>query len=92
MLTLTSNSQTKLDSVSPEIVTLSDIRTGESAHVVSLSGGHRLMGRMAALGFTPGVEVTVIQNSGWGPIITSVRGTRVALGRREAAKTVVEKS
>ena len=91
MLTLTSESQAKLASANPENVTLSDIRTGESAHVVSLSGGHRLIARMAALGFTPGVEVTVIQNSGWGPIIASVRGGRVALGRREAAKTIVQK-
>ncbi|MBN2258528.1 MAG: ferrous iron transport protein A [Anaerolineaceae bacterium] len=31
------------------------------------------------------------QNIGYGPLIVTVRGTRVALGRREAAKILVER-
>jgi ferrous iron transport protein A len=45
---------------------------------------------VAALGFTPGAEITVIQNYGRGPILVEVRQTRVALGRGEATKIVVE--
>jgi ferrous iron transport protein A len=54
--------------------------------VTDLSGGHGLLSRMATLGFTPGAEVTMVQNFGRGPIIVLVRGGRVALGRGEAAK------
>ncbi|NMD30963.1 MAG: ferrous iron transport protein A, partial [Chloroflexi bacterium] len=42
------------------------------------------------LGFTPGVQITMIQNYGWGPLIVIVRGTRVALGRGEASQIIVE--
>jgi ferrous iron transport protein A len=46
--------------------------------------------RLAALGFTIGAEVTMVQNFGHGPLIVLVRDTRVALGRGEAAKVLVE--
>jgi len=42
-------------------------------------GGKDFVGRMAALGFTEGVEVRLIQNYGRGPLIILVRGVRVAL-------------
>jgi len=45
---------------------------------------------VAALGFTPGVEVTVVQNYGRGPILVTVRDTHIALGRGEALKVLVE--
>ena len=45
---------------------------------------------MTAHGFTPGAEVTVIQNRSSGPIIVMVRDTRIALGRGEASKVEVE--
>jgi len=41
---------------------------------------------MTALGFTPGAEVTVLQNFRHGPLIALVRDARVALGRGEAGK------
>lgn len=90
MLTTPTDPQTISTTANPAFVTLSDIKTGEKARVISLNGGRGLICRMAALGFTPGVEVMVIQNSGRGPLIASVRGTRVALGRQEARKTIVQ--
>jgi ferrous iron transport protein A len=47
------------------------------------------MARMASLGFTPGAVVTMTRNDGFGPVIVSVRGTRVALGRGEANRVLV---
>ncbi|MBU4224808.1 MAG: ferrous iron transport protein A, partial [Chloroflexi bacterium] len=46
--------------------------------------------RLAGLGVTPGVEVTVLQNFGRGPMIVTVRDTRIALGRGETFKVLVE--
>lgn len=57
--------------------------------IVALEGGHGLLSRMATLGFTPGAEVTMMQNMGRGPVIVLVRGARVALGRGEAGKIQV---
>ena len=63
---------------------LSDLATGERGVVVELLAGRGLLGRMVALGFTPGAPVTVVQNFGRGPIIVLVRDARIALGRGEA--------
>lgn len=70
-------------------VPLSDLIAGEMAVVVQLTGGRGFVSRLAALGFTPGVQVTMVQNLGHGPLIVLVRDTRVALGRGEANKVLV---
>jgi ferrous iron transport protein A len=72
-------------------VPLSALRTGGQGKVVQLQGGRGLLSRMASLGFTPGAEVTVLQNFGRGPLIVRVRDARVALGRGEAAKIFVRR-
>jgi ferrous iron transport protein A len=67
-------------------VPLSALRAGEQGVVVRLAGGRGLLCRMTALGFTPGAQVTVVQNFGRGPLIAQVRDARIALGRGEAGK------
>jgi ferrous iron transport protein A len=69
---------------------LNDLETGKRAVVRQLRGGREFAGRLAALGFTIGVEISVIQNYGRGPITVSIRETRIALGRGEAGKVRVE--
>jgi ferrous iron transport protein A len=69
---------------------LSDIQTGQNAIITSLKEGNEINRRLTSLGFTPGVNVEIVQNFGRGPMIVSVRGMRVALGRGEAAKIFVE--
>jgi len=71
-------------------IPLSDMLPGEQGRVVELSGGRGFLGRMASLGFTPGVAISLVQNCGHGPLIACVRGARVALGRQEAKKTFVQ--
>jgi ferrous iron transport protein A len=73
------------------LLSLSEIHSGESAVVRDFSHGMGVVGRLTSLGFTPGVEVQMTQNFGRGPLIVTVRGTRVALGRGEAAKICVER-
>jgi len=63
---------------------------GARAVLRQLRGGREFSNRVAALGFTVGAEVLVVENYGRGPIIVEVRDTRVALGRGEAAKMVME--
>jgi ferrous iron transport protein A len=73
------------------IVPLSALRPGERGVVTELTGGRGVLSRMASLGFTPGAEVTIMQNFGRGPIIARVRDARIALGRGEASKIRVRR-
>lgn len=45
--------------------------------------------RLTEMGFTPGTQVRVVQDAG-GPMLLSVRGSRVALGRDLAERMWVE--
>jgi Fe2+ transport system protein FeoA len=71
-------------------LSLSTIKSGESVEIREMTGGHHFLSRLASLGFTPGAHLRVVQNYGRGPIIVNVRETRVALGRGEAEKILVE--
>ena len=70
---------------------LSETKSGELVRIQKMQGGHHFLSRLASLGFTPGVCLKVVQNYGHGPIIVSVRDTRVALGRGEANKILVDR-
>ena len=68
------------------MVPLSKLDAGEVGIVQDLNGGRGVVGRLAALGFTRDAEVKMVRNSGRGPVIVTVRDTRIALGRGEAGK------
>lgn len=65
---------------------------GSGTHGVirRIEGGRELATRLAGLGLTVEARISVLQNYGKGPIIVSARDTRVALGRGQAAKVMVE--
>ena len=69
---------------------LSTINEGKSAVLRSIEGGRQMRGRLAALGLLPGTELEVIQNSGRGPFVVSVRGSRIVIGRGMASRIEVE--
>jgi ferrous iron transport protein A len=71
---------------------LAELKPGEHAALIEIHAGKGALGRMSSLGFTPGVDVEMIQNYGHGPLIVSVRGTRIALGRHEAEKLLVQRA
>lgn len=70
---------------------LSEVKKGEEFRVIEIKGGRGFHSRMASLGLTMGSKVKVLHNYGRGPIIILVRDTRIALGRGEAEKIMVEK-
>jgi ferrous iron transport protein A len=71
--------------------TLLDLKPGERATFLGVHAGRGFWGRLIAMGFTPGVEVEMLQNHRHGPLLVAVRGTFVALGRGEAARVMIER-
>lgn len=69
---------------------LADLTARTCGIVHQLRGGKEFVSRISALGFTIGADIKVIQNYRQGPLIVLVRDTRVALGRGEARKVLVE--
>lgn len=69
-------------------VSLTTIPTGKPVRLVKVDGGKRLNHRMAEMGLTPGVEITILQDTG-GPLLLHVRDFRIALGRGMAEKMIV---
>jgi len=72
-------------------IRLSDLPPGAQGTIVRIKSGRMVNSRLVSLGFTPGVQVKMIRNYGYGPLIVTVRGTQVALGRGEASKIEVQK-
>ena len=70
--------------------TLSGLTTGKTGVVSRLEGDKEFMTRVACLGFTIGTQVTVLQNHGQGPMIVSLLGAHIALGRAEAVLIQVQ--
>jgi ferrous iron transport protein A len=72
------------------IMPLTMISEGKKAILLSIEGGRQLRSRLASLGMLPGAELEVIQNSGHGPFVISVKGSRIVIGRGMAARIAVE--
>jgi ferrous iron transport protein B len=71
---------------------LLELETGRKATIERLRGGRHILSRLAALGFTPGAVITIIRRSDHGPLLVSLRGSRVAIGQGEAAHISVSLS
>jgi ferrous iron transport protein A len=74
-----------------KFMSLSHMKQGDKGKVYRLNGGRALNDRLLVMGFTKGAEISVKQNPGFGPVIVYVRDARIALGRGEANKVIVEK-
>ena len=72
------------------IMPLTNVTEGSRAVLRTIDGGRQLRTRLAALGLLPGTELEVVQNSGHGPFVVSVRGSRIVIGRGMAARISVD--
>lgn len=73
------------------VLPLSALDPGLPARVTRIEAGCGLVGRLAALGLVPGTAVEVISANG-GPLVLSVLGSRLMIGRGMAAKVLVRAS
>ena len=69
---------------------LTMVHEGTTAVLRSIEGSRQLRSRLAALGLMTGTELEVVQNSGHGPFVVAVRGSRIVIGRGMASRIAVE--
>ena len=71
-------------------MTLSDTQVGRSYTLVSFMAGSALREKVRSMGLNSGAQLTVISNSGHGPVGLEVRQTRLGIGRGMAQKIRVK--
>jgi ferrous iron transport protein A len=73
-------------------IPLSLAGTGKVLKVTEVTAGWGLRRRLAELGLTPGVPVTIMSGCRPGPLLIDVRGSRLSLGFGVAQKIMVKES
>jgi len=74
-----------------KLVTLRQMRPGQSGKVIEIQGGHGLVNRLSALGVRPGKKITKVSSMLMrGPVTIQSGSTRVAVGFGMAGKIMVE--
>lgn len=68
--------------------TLAGTPVGQPMRLVAVRADHKVVHRLAELGFTPGVTVAIVQATG-GSFLVAVRGARLAIGRELAEQMEV---
>lgn len=71
---------------------LAEVKKGEHVVFLAIQAERGVASRLTSLGFTPGVDIEMTQNYGRGPLVVTVRGSRVALGRHEAMNIFVQRN
>jgi ferrous iron transport protein A len=85
-----SQDEFKEDDISSHSLTLARAVQGRKYKIERVSGGHGLNSRLLSIGFLPGEVISVINQSGWGPLTVSIKGSKIALGRGIAHKIFVQ--
>ena len=83
--------QISIGEYSPELKQLDILERGASGIVAYINGGRRVVKRLLDLGITLGTKIT-LQEKGifTGPVVISVRGSNLTLGRGIAVKIFLE--
>lgn len=70
---------------------LVDLKEGQKGYIVTITGGKMAAKRLADLGLTPGVEITILRKSLFsGPVQVEFCGSKFLLGRGLASKIIVK--
>lgn len=73
------------------MVTLRQMRPGQSGKIVEIQGGHGLFNRLSAIGIRPGQKITKISSMLMrGPVTIQVGNAQMALGFGMTNKIIVE--
>jgi len=81
-----------LSNLNPEnnvLAPLSTVKAGRTVRVVRIEAGADANARLASMGLGPRAEVAMINNGHPGPMVVSVKGAKMMLGRGMAHKILV---
>lgn len=72
-------------------MTLDQLQPGERAKILAVAGGHGLRRRLQQMGIHPGDSVSLASQAAFrGPLLVTVHGMQIALGRGVARRILVE--
>ncbi|MBO1263882.1 ferrous iron transport protein A [Proteiniclasticum sp. SCR006] len=72
---------------------VNDLKLGEKAFVRNVFGDEKLVKRLSALGCTEGCQIEVVNRAPFGdPIVLSLRGSSMAIRKKDAGSIMVEAS
>ena len=74
-----------------EYVPITFLSPGERGEIVEIRGGRGIAQRLYEMGFIPSTVLEVLVSNPRGPILVSIRGTRVAIGGGMAMKVIVRR-
>lgn len=74
-----------------KLISLAEMKTGQSGTVKTIHGGHGLSAKLQALGLYPGKKITKLSTVfNKGPIVVDINRSRIALGYGCACRIFVE--
>ena len=71
-------------------LTLSETRVGRTYTLIKFDAGRQLREKINSMGLNSGSRLTIISNSGHGPVGLEVRQTRLGIGRGMAQRIKVK--
>jgi len=72
-----------------QIVPLTGVPAGHIVTVLQINGGRKLKQRLTDMGCLPGEKIRILSDKQDGPILVSIKNTRIAIGRRMADSILV---
>jgi DtxR family Mn-dependent transcriptional regulator len=73
------------------LVSICNLKQGQCGKISFIRGGHKVLQRLLDMGLTPGTKICVVRVAPLGgPVVLSVRSSKLALGKGVASKVFVE--
>lgn len=73
-----------------KVVSLVEMKTGQSGRIRQIYGGRGMVARLQALGFYPGKKITKLSAVSRGPVVVEIDRSQIALGYGRATRIFVE--
>jgi Fe2+ transport system protein FeoA len=68
---------------------LSSVKTGNEVTILDINGGRGIRSKLYSMGLVPGTKLTVLNGNTNGPVMISIRDSRLAIGHGMAQKIIV---
>ena len=68
---------------------LSSVKPGNEVTILDINGGRGIKSKLYSMGLVPGTKLTVLNGNTKGPVMISIRDSRLAIGHGMAQKIIV---